>query len=517
MSITEKNRILMVDIKEKIKCNFIENRWINIYNYNCEDIDAETSCIKSYLTEANEIEDINNHDNEFLIYERKYDNGDENIYFDLMQDFIIFYNLKEYYEDEFNKLYKYYNINTAEWEYIVIISKNNVKIRYNFLFYYMSQKRKNLIINFDYLRKSYCSLEELEIETKENTHTESENIAYTENITNISKVMGSLWGICFIKFKDNFADPRKKDKGKYEEFIIGIDEYGNDILFTCNKKEISKHDHENPKEDLYTKPIFFKKEVLRKYIENPEKYFIKDGYMGRNDMHWVIEIDNSTDDYIATPLSRLSDLPYDEQLYWKSFNINRENRKISVTAFIRWYAGEYSEPIGRDLKFKRIFELFNNNWNKKFGWYLFKLLNENDQHNFDSIFLLENTIKQFDSCILSLTKILVDSINEEEIEKEIKNSNRTIEKDTKGIGKLKLFLEIKNTSDYKNIIEVFRNLQTIRSTSIAHRKSNDNKAYEKALNYFNIDENNLNNGLKNIFSEFIEIFKKLEEHFISNN
>lgn len=171
------------------------------------------------------------------------------------------------------------------------------------------------------MRKSYCSLEELEIETKENTHTESENIAYTENITNISKVMGSLWGICFIKFKDNFVDPRKKDKGKYEEFIIGIDEYGNDILFTCNKKEISKHDHENPKEDLYTKPIFFKKEVLRKYIENPEKYFIKDGYMGRNDMHWVIEIDNSTDDYIATPLSRLSDLPYDEQLYWKSFNI----------------------------------------------------------------------------------------------------------------------------------------------------------------------------------------------------
>lgn len=517
MSIVEKNRILMLDIKEKMKYHFIEDGWINVYNYNDENIDIEISGIKSYLTEANKIEDIEDYDKEILIHEREYEDGDDNVYFDLLQDFIIFYNLKECYIDEFNKSYKYYNINTAEWEYVAVISRNNVKIRYNFLFYYMSQKRKNLIIDFDYSRKTNFSLEELGIESKDNSNEESENFIYTENIINESKVTGNLFGIFFIKFKDNFADPRKKHKGKYEEFIIGVDECGNDRLFTCNKKEISKHDHENLEENLYTKPIFFKKEVLRKYTENPEKYFIKDGYMGRIDRHWVIEIDNSTDDYIATPLSRLSDLPHDEQLYWKSFNINGESCKISITAFIRWYAGVYSEPVGKDLRFKRIFELFNNNWNKKFGWYLFKPLNENDQYNFDSILLLENNIKQFDSCVLSLTKILVDSINEEDIKKEIKNSNRTIEKDIKGIGKLELFLDINNMSDYKNIIEAFRNLQAIRSTSIAHRKSNDNKVYEKALKYFNVDENNLNNGLKNIFSEFIEIFKKLEKHFILNN
>lgn len=130
---------------------------------------------------------------------------------------------------------------------------------------------------------------------------------------------------------------------------------------------------------------------------------------------------------------------------------------------------------------------------------------------------MENNIKQFDSCVSSLTKILVDSINEEEIEKVIKNSNTKIEKNIKGIGKLELFLDINNMSDYKNIIGDFRNLQAIRSTSTAHRKSNDNKVYKKALKYFNVDENNLNSGLKNIFSEFIEIFKKLKEHFILNN
>lgn len=515
MSIVEKNRILMLDIKEKMKYHFIEDGWINVYNYNCENI--ETSGIKSYLTEANKIEDIKYYDKEILIHEREYEDGDDNIYFDLLQDFIIFYNLKEYYRDEFNKSYKYYNINTAEWEDVAVISRNNVRIRYNFLFYYMSQKSKNLIIDFDYSRKTHFSLEELGIESKGNTNMKTENCIYTENIINESKVTGNLFGIFFIKFKDNFADPKEKNKGKYEEFIIGIDECGNDRLFTCDKKEISKHDHENLEEDLYTKPIFFKKEVLRKYLENKEKYFVEDGYMGRNDRYWIIEIDNSTDDYIATPLSRLSDLPHDEQLYWKSFNINGENCKISITAFIRWYAGVYSEPVGKDLRFKRIFELFNNNWNKKFGWYLFKPLNENDLYNFDSILLLENNIKQFDSCVLSLTKILVDSINEEEIEKVIKNSNTKIEKNIKGIGKLELFLDINNMSDYKSIIEVFRNLQAIRSTSIAHRKSNDNKGYEKALKYFNVDENNLNNGLKNIFSEFIEIFKKLEKHFILNN
>lgn len=129
----------MSDVKEKMKCNFIENGWINIYN--CEDTEIEISGIKSFFTEANKIEDINNHDNELLIYEREYEDGDKNTYLDLMQDFIIFYNLREYYEDEFNKLYKYYNINTAEWENIVIVSRNDVKIRYDFLFYYMSKKK----------------------------------------------------------------------------------------------------------------------------------------------------------------------------------------------------------------------------------------------------------------------------------------------------------------------------------------------------------------------------------------
>lgn len=57
-SIVEKNRILMLDIKEKMKYHFIEDGWINVYNYNDENIDIEISGIKSYLTEANKIEDI---------------------------------------------------------------------------------------------------------------------------------------------------------------------------------------------------------------------------------------------------------------------------------------------------------------------------------------------------------------------------------------------------------------------------------------------------------------------------
>lgn len=73
----------------------------------------------------------------------------------------------------------------------------------------MSQKRKNLIIDFDYSRKTNFSLEELGIESKDNSNEESENFIYTENIINESKVTGNLFGIFFIKFKDNFADPRK--------------------------------------------------------------------------------------------------------------------------------------------------------------------------------------------------------------------------------------------------------------------------------------------------------------------
>ena len=505
----EKNRLLMNDIKYKIQNNFIDNKvCIEAYNY-IHDIDIETSIVKIELTKAKDIESMKKEEKYNIIYTLEYPNIDDNIFL-LNSDFILHFNLREFFKDEFNKEYKYYNDDTGEYETVVIITKNKVLIKVKFLFKYMYENKMNLSIEFDYMRYSKYKLEDLDITEKQSIEKPSSNITYNQTINYCHRTMSSLWGVSFINYPD-LSDYKKYKK--YEEFIIDVDDYGTETLFSCNIDEISKHDREYPQDNYYTKPIYFRKEVLKKYIDD-DKYFVGDGICKRKDNFWIIEIDNSGDEYVAVPFSRLHYLPHEEQLYWKSYNVYNDKCNITITAFIRWYVGVGAEPIGSDLKFKKLFPIFNKNWNYKFHWHLFKPLNEDDKHNFESLFLVENTIKKFDEIILSLSKILIDSLNENELENEIKKHNYTLEKDSKGIKKLEIFLKINNVENTDDIIASFRNLQNIRSSSVAHRKSNSKK-FTESIKFFYEDENNFNEVLKNIFNNFINILVTLDKIFLN--
>ena len=80
-----------------------------------------------------------------------------------------------------------------------------------------------------------------------------------------------------------------------------------------------------------------------------------------------------------------------------------------------------------------------------------------------------NSRKEFDEQILSLTKLIIDSLNESKLAEGI-----IIEKQSpKGIDKLEASI-ISKGIHLDSMIEFMRNLQSLRSTSVAHRKS-DNK------------------------------------------
>ncbi len=170
---------------------------------------------------------------------------------------------------------------------------------------------------------------------------------------------------------------------------------------------------------------------------------------------------------------------------------------------------KFTDPEQPDLYFKHKFEAFQEVWFKKFGWYLFKPLSEEDCYHFKSLHIpITNNRKEFDEQILSLTKILIDSLNEKELAKGI-----SIEKENpKGIDKLEGFLNSKNVH-FKNIIEFLRNLQSLRSTSVVHRKSKKSKDYQKILNYFYFDNKELQEIFRDILTKAICILNSLEGYF----
>jgi hypothetical protein len=103
---------------------------------------------------------------------------------------------------------------------------------------------------------------------------------------------------------------------------------------------------------------------------------------------------------------------------------------------------------------------------KKQTWPLFKPLSGDDAHCLSSL-RIPATAEQgeFDAQVMYLTKILIDSLNEAEITKQIGSASGA-----KGISKLEEYLKKKKVPDFEKHIQFLRDLQSLRSTGAAHRK-----------------------------------------------
>lgn len=81
---------------------------------------------------------------------------------------------------------------------------------------------------------------------------------------------------------------------------------------------------------------------------------------------------------------------------------------------------------------------------------------------------------EFDTQLVALTKILVDSINEKEITKDLK----TLKENDKGITKLEKFFVKRDLGGFESYIKFLRVLQDLRSKSAARRKGSN---YDKLI------------------------------------
>jgi hypothetical protein len=78
---------------------------------------------------------------------------------------------------------------------------------------------------------------------------------------------------------------------------------------------------------------------------------------------------NNLDDHVVVYLGDLGrDLDYEEQIYWKHFNVTPGDRRPSGTNFQRAFLAEFSDPSAPDLLFKQDYTQLDETWTKKFGW-----------------------------------------------------------------------------------------------------------------------------------------------------
>lgn len=388
---------------------------------------------------------------------------------ELTQEFRLFHNL---YHDAAQKRYLYFEENGDE-TVAVRYGPKRIEILLRFIKQFCAAKQMALAVYVESFRYSRLRLEDLGLAE---SRTVERGATYCFPLTivpadNTSNQDFQTWGLVVGGKKyiapDPMLDPDQPTSEKYPDFIIGTSASGETLRHTCNPGRLEIGMTATVGAPGYLTPVFFRPEVLSKYYNEPAKYSVEDGYLRCGGL-WGMRIDNDSPDVTVVWLGDLGrDLPERERDYWLSFNIASDGRTISLTSFQRDFMAEPVDPNREDHVFKTAYSRFASDFREQYAWDLFKPLHADDAHNLSALrFLAKDNQAEFDTQVLSLAKLLVDSLNEAKITVGVSS----IDAYDKGITKLEKFLVARGLTSYEPHIDFLRQLQKLRSSSSAHRK-----------------------------------------------
>lgn len=443
-------------------------------------------------------------------------NGIKNDYKEISEEFRLFHNL--YYEPTNNR---YIKIDDDGNESTVIeINSNNIQIRAKELKQFLAIKEMFLSIQFDCREHSLLSEEELSLEgceLSEETDFYIWSLAYGDSHgigehQAFSRLLGKKLIKPVPKSKSGLYGFTKEEPKKFVDFIIDTDEVGDDVSHTSNPDFLANFFGANPGAPNYLTPVHFKKDVLDKYYGKPSKYSVSDSNLSCASL-WGLQIDNHHDGKVCVWLGDLGrDLPYEEQLYWRSYNVSPSGG-VSETYFKRQIMAQFTDSDRIEHVFKSKYSELQRVSIEHLGWNLLLPLSDEDIHHFECLRIPStNEQRDFDDLVLGLTKVLIDSLNEKQLNKLIKKEQRG---DIKGgISRLEIALKNNYIEEYENHIEFLRKLQNLRSSSSAHRKGSNYKKISIELEIGSKDLISVFEGILtksvNLLDFFIEVCSSKE-------
>lgn len=441
-----------------------------------------------------------------LIIKRNY-NGLANDSIELAEEFRLLFNL-------------YYNAQLKQYidlENEVVVAKVDdndcVSVHKRYLKSYLAIKDMAIIMHID-SRCVNCGYDEDFPNDSLFYRNEENTLYYTLNTGNCHSDIGQenyslLFGkkvILGCELKDCNIWPYNEEK-QFIDFVIGIDDNGKKIQCTCNPSKLQNYFGANPIAPHYLTPVFFDSAVLNKYYSKPEVYKVEDCIIRCGSL-WSLYIDNQNKGFISAYLGDLGrDLPsVQEQHYWRGFNKSIDG-KLSETKFKRDFLAQATNPQSLDFVFKNTYSKVNHLFEEKAGWPLFLELDEQDLYNFEGLRIpINNSIVEMDMLVLSLVKVVLDSLNEKNITKQLTGK---YEKLIGSISKLEAWFKEKQLIDFQDHIKFLRNLQELRSSGTGHRKG---KSYKKVSKVFDVQKENYAETFLNILEETNSFLNYIESN-----
>ena len=284
----------------------------------------------------------------------------------------------------------------------------------------------------------------------------------------------------------------RRSPERYESFIISIDQVGEEIEHTCDPDQLKGPSNNNPDAPGFLTQVSFRKDVLDKYRSQPSKFRIEEGYLQCGGL-WGIEFDDDHDDKVVVWLGDLGEkLPHSEQRYWRSFNFASETG-VSKTYFQRQLMAAPVDSNRSEHRFRHKYEDLSRVSRENLGWDILLPLNDAERYLLQDVRVpVTDEQRDFDGLVLGLAKILVDSLNVKELRR-LQNDDQ-LESVRKSIDVLEAVTSERGFHQADRHISFLRNVQSLRSSSAAHRKGSK---YRKIAKKFGIEHHS---SLRNVFA-----------------
>lgn len=391
-------------------------------------------------------------------------------YLEIVQEFRLFHNL--WWDSKRHAFMKIHEDGTEEVAFEV--SDSEVRVKTRLLRQYQAARQLDLLLFIDSVR--HASSEEVVLPEEESWKDERLcAVRYTNTILSrpITRYLATrvvppppiercgIW-------------PYEETDDHFPAFVIGYDDEGEEIRYSCNPDALANYFGANPEAPNYLTPVHFRREVLQKYYDNPEKYSVEDGYLRCSGL-WGLRMDNDSPERVVVFLGDLGrDLPKSERDYWRSFNVAPEG-SMSQTGTRRAFLGEWANAQAPDLMFRHLYRKFLDDWQEREGWTLFREPVGSDANLLQQLRIpLSESQTEFEDSIGILAKLLGDGLNDKEIQSRLLSRV----KDEKSIGKFERWLRQEGYEHVDRDTKLLRDIQALRSKVAAHRKGSD---YEQTL------------------------------------
>ena len=262
------------------------------------------------------------------------------------------------------------------------------------------------------------------------------------------------------------------DPADYPEFIIGEDEYGKPVKYTCDPDCLANYFGKNPDAPHYLTPVFFKPEVLQRYYDDSDLYTVSDGRLSCASM-WGVKIDNGNPNCVVVFLGDIGrDIPASHRTHWLSYNVSPTQR-MSDVGVRRAFFGQFADSENPEHRFKLAYDQLQSSWEEHWGWRIHRKAEGPDAGVLQRLRIpVNDTDAELRAQLINLALVLVDYLNEKKLASYLSDT-----KNDKGIAKLKKFLEAQSYQHTERDVRLLQRIQRMRSRIAAHSSGSSGQAY----------------------------------------